>query len=86
MLWHQTLLVFAQRYKTDLEAEQKEGLKALMRKHTHRAITPEIRRELFTSLCRHQTPAVGDDVDATTAAQRFAASILASTTNDDDMN
>jgi hypothetical protein len=51
--------------QTDLEAEQKEGLKVLLRKHTHRAITPEIRRELFTSNCRHNVAPVGDSEPST---------------------
>lgn len=52
VLWHQSLLAFAQRYKTDITAEQKEALKKLMRVHTHRQITDEIRRELFSSKSR----------------------------------
>ena len=77
VLWHQCLLVFAQRYKTDLEPEQKEGMKPLLRAHEHRAITPEVRRELFSSLCRHGAPPVADDLppDALTDAQRLALQI-----------
>ena len=47
VLWHQTLLVFAQRYKLVITIEQKELLKPLLRAQFHRLITPEIRRELF---------------------------------------
>lgn len=46
VLWHQSLLVFAQRYKAILTSEQKELLNPLFRKHFHNQITPEIRREL----------------------------------------
>ncbi|EKX36557.1 hypothetical protein GUITHDRAFT_158664 [Guillardia theta CCMP2712] len=46
--WHQSLLVFSQRYKNNLSAQQKEGIKQVMRVHSHYAITPEIRRELFS--------------------------------------
>eukprot|EP01053_Blabericola_migrator_P002337 Blabericola_migrator_1__2336@NODE_1651_length_4092_cov_128_792298_g1074_i0_p2_GENE_NODE_1651_length_4092_cov_128_792298_g1074_i0NODE_1651_length_4092_cov_128_792298_g1074_i0_p2_ORF_typecomplete_len402_score79_44Bystin/PF05291_11/1_5e84TFIIF_alpha/PF05793_12/1_7DUF3280/PF11684_8/34DUF3280/PF11684_8/25_NODE_1651_length_4092_cov_128_792298_g1074_i03181523 len=49
VIWHQLLLVFAQRWKDDLTPQQKEKLKLVMRKHTHPHITPEIRRELFAS-------------------------------------
>lgn len=45
VLWHQSLLVFVQRYKHEIK--EKEALKALMKTHFHRTITPEIRRELF---------------------------------------
>ena len=48
----QTLLTFAQRYKTELTADQKESLKPLLKKHYHHQITPEIRRELYTTVNR----------------------------------
>uniref|UniRef100_A0A7S3PYJ4 Bystin n=1 Tax=Chaetoceros debilis TaxID=122233 RepID=A0A7S3PYJ4_9STRA len=47
VLWHQSLLVFVQRYKNDLQTEARESLRLLMKKHFHHKITPEIRRELF---------------------------------------
>jgi essential nuclear protein 1 len=80
-LWHECLLVYAQRYKTDLEAEQKEALKALLRAHSHFKITPVIRRELFLSECRGGAPPVLDDIDDgsvaydLTPAQRLAAQL-----------
>lgn len=46
VLWHQSLLVFVQRYKTEL-VHNKEQLRALLKYHFHPKITPEIRRELF---------------------------------------
>ena len=49
MLWQQTLLAFVQHYKAEVTADQKERLKALMRVQNHPEITPEIRRELFSS-------------------------------------
>ena len=62
VLWHQVgnwldnevqcLLTFAQRYKSELTADQKEQLKRLMKKHFHHQITPEIRRELFSTVNR----------------------------------
>lgn len=68
LVWHKCLLAFAQRYKTELSIEQKEKLKMLMRVHTHRLITPEIRRELFSARNR------GDlmDPDANTIARNIA--------------
>jgi essential nuclear protein 1 len=47
VLWHQALLVFAQRYKLDLDDNQRQRLKLLLRVHSHHIITGEIRRELF---------------------------------------
>ncbi|CBK24045.2 uncharacterized protein [Blastocystis hominis] len=52
VLWQQSLLTFVQRYKTELTSEQKEMLKPVLKKHFHHQITPEIRRELFTTSCR----------------------------------
>ncbi len=57
LLWHRSLLAFAQRYKMELEMAQKEQLKLLMRVQFHAQITPEIRRELFSARNR------GDQMD-----------------------
>lgn len=71
VLWHKSLLSFAQTYKMELTSEQKEKLKVLMRSQTHYAITPEIRRELFSSRNR------GDvmDPDANTIARKIALAV-----------
>jgi len=63
VIWHQALLALAQRYKQDITADQKQQLKALMRDHQHHLITPEIRRELFSTKSR-------DDQDLTSAANQ----------------
>ncbi|KAK0568461.1 snoRNA-binding rRNA-processing protein [Tilletia horrida] len=52
VLWHQSLLVFAQRYKQDLTPDQKAALIDLLRVQTHPGISPEIRRELTTGSAR----------------------------------
>lgn len=52
VLWHQSLLTFVQRYKSDISSEQKEALLELLKKHAHQEITPEIRRELMNAKCR----------------------------------
>jgi len=49
VLWQQTLLAFVQHYKSEVTAEQKEHLKLVLRAQPHPQITPEIRRELFSS-------------------------------------
>ena len=58
VLFHQSLLTLAQRYKEDISPEQKQHLFILMQNKSHPKITPEIRRELANSKCR------GDDVMA----------------------
>jgi len=49
VLWHQALLVFVQRYKNELKDDAKESLRLVLKQHSHKKITPEIRRELFGS-------------------------------------
>ncbi|GAA5855327.1 hypothetical protein JCM8547_009036 [Rhodosporidiobolus lusitaniae] len=52
VLWHQSFLVFVQRYKSDLTSEQKEALLEVLRYKNHYQITPEIRREIQHSVAR----------------------------------
>jgi len=52
VLWHQSLLTFVQRYKSDISTEQKEALLELIKKKTHFEITNEVRRELSNARCR----------------------------------
>ncbi|CAG8643561.1 13488_t:CDS:2 [Dentiscutata heterogama] len=52
VLWHQSLLVFAQRYKQDLTPDQKDALLGLVKIKSHYLITPEIRREITNSVAR----------------------------------
>jgi essential nuclear protein 1 len=52
VLWHQSLLVFVQRYKAELVPEQKEALMELIRVRHHAEISAEVRRELINSTCR----------------------------------
>merc|ERR1719336_2103321 len=49
VIWHQTFLTFAQRYKKALTKEQKDSLKGVLRAQNHHLITDEIRRELFSN-------------------------------------
>jgi len=49
VVWHQSLLVFAQRYKLQLNDEQRSAFKELLKIHSHYQITSEVRRELFNS-------------------------------------
>ncbi|XP_037535447.1 bystin [Nematolebias whitei] len=52
VLWHQSLLTLAQRYKADLASEQKTALLELLKIQTHTQISSEIRRELQNSESR----------------------------------
>ncbi|ALC48618.1 bys [Drosophila busckii] len=54
VLWHQSLLTFAQRYKNDISSEQKEALLQLLKKKSHFKITPDVRRELQAASCRDE--------------------------------
>ncbi|CAM9496593.1 unnamed protein product [Ectocarpus sp. 4 AP-2014] len=52
VLWHQSLLVFAQRYRGDITRADKDRLKELLKTQQHHQITPEVRRQLFMGGCR----------------------------------
>ncbi|KAG8034423.1 hypothetical protein G9C98_007499 [Cotesia typhae] len=52
VLWHQALLTFAQRYKSDISSEQREALLELLKRQYHHTLTAEIRRELQHAKCR----------------------------------
>jgi essential nuclear protein 1 len=52
LMWHKCLLIFSQRYKQEITAEQKNKLKLLLRTHSHHIVTGEIRRELFNARSR----------------------------------
>jgi essential nuclear protein 1 len=53
-LWHQSLLVLAQRYKNELSRAQKERLLLLIKKKHHPFISAEIVRELHSSTDRQE--------------------------------
>lgn len=61
VLWQQSLLVFAQRYKEEITAKDKERLREVMKTHQHHQITPEIRRELFNCKCRGEVDSAPSD-------------------------
>ncbi|KAJ3503271.1 hypothetical protein NLJ89_g8507 [Agrocybe chaxingu] len=52
VLWHQSLLVFVQRYAPDLTPDQKDALLDVIRATPHPQISAEIRRELVNSVAR----------------------------------
>ncbi|KPP58159.1 bystin-like, partial [Scleropages formosus] len=54
VLWHQSLLTLAQRYKADLASEQKSALVELLRYQAHPRISAEIRRELVHAQSRDE--------------------------------
>ncbi|XP_073220453.1 bystin [Cicer arietinum] len=49
VIWHQSLLAFVQRYKNELQKEDKDNLMSLLEKQNHKLVTPEISRELNNS-------------------------------------
>jgi essential nuclear protein 1 len=68
VIWHQCLLVFAQRYRNDITEDQREALLDLLLTRGHKSISPEIRRELLEGRGRGvvaEPPAVDLDGDDT---------------------
>ncbi|CAL8338684.1 unnamed protein product [Merluccius merluccius] len=63
VLWHQSLLTMAQRYKADLASEQKDAVLELLKIQTHPHISAEIRRELQNSESRDVETAVPVTMD-----------------------
>jgi len=63
VLWHQSLLVFAQRYASDLTPDQKDALLDVIRASPHPQISPEIRRELVNSVVRGAPRVYTEDQD-----------------------
>ncbi|KAF1859994.1 hypothetical protein Lal_00027842 [Lupinus albus] len=49
VIWHQSLLAFVQRYKNELQKEDKDNLWVLLENQRHKFVTPEISRELNSS-------------------------------------
>jgi essential nuclear protein 1 len=47
VLWHQSLLAFAQRYRNEITEDQREALLDLLTVKGHHSIGPEVRRELL---------------------------------------
>ena len=47
VVWHQSLLLFIQRYKYELSPPQIKQLKQLIKIQQHHSITPEIKKELY---------------------------------------
>ena len=64
VLWHQSLLVFAQRYKREITREDKERLREMLKAHQHHQITPEVRRELFSCPSRGELDVTAQAPDA----------------------
>ncbi|KAI1845755.1 hypothetical protein JX266_008120 [Neoarthrinium moseri] len=66
VIWHQCLLMFAQRYRNDITEDQREALLDLLLSHGHQKIGPEVRRELLAGRGRGvplepQGPALDND-------------------------
>jgi len=66
VLWHQSLLVFAQRYRNDITEDQREALLDLLLVRGHKDIGPEVRRELLAG--RGRGVIIPDNDEKSTAA------------------
>ena len=72
VVWHQSLLCFAQRYKAVIRAEDKVRLRRLVDQQHHYMIGPEIKRELSQGRSRGEAEPVesGDGADASAAKRK----------------
>ncbi|QIW95235.1 hypothetical protein AMS68_000753 [Peltaster fructicola] len=64
VLWHQSLLAFAQRYKNEITEDQREALLDLLLTRGHKQIGPEVRRELLEGRGRGELIEPADSADA----------------------
>ena len=63
VVWHQSFLLFAQRYHDSITEDQREALLDLLLSHGHASIAPEIRRELLAGRGRGVPLQQGADFD-----------------------
>lgn len=64
VLWHQSLLIFAQTYRNEITEDQREALLDLILLRGHKDIGPEVRRELIAGRNRGAAAGVSQmDVD-----------------------
>ncbi|KAK6383402.1 snoRNA-binding rRNA-processing protein [Exophiala oligosperma] len=68
VLWHQSLLIFAQTYRHEITEDQREALLDLLLVRGHKDIGPEVRRELLAGRNR---AAEGQDGTAMAVDQEF---------------
>ncbi|EXJ58191.1 hypothetical protein A1O7_05616 [Cladophialophora yegresii CBS 114405] len=59
VLWHQSLLIFAQTYRNEITEDQREALLDLLLARGHKDIGPEVRRELLAGRNRTGADAPG---------------------------
>ncbi|KIW91609.1 uncharacterized protein Z519_07577 [Cladophialophora bantiana CBS 173.52] len=60
VLWHQSLLIFAQTYRNEITEDQREALLDLLLVRGHKDIGPEVRRELLAGRNRAGANGQGD--------------------------
>lgn len=72
VVWHQSLLCFAQRYKAVIRAEDKVRLRRLVDQQHHYMIGPEIKRELSQGRSRGEAEPIesGNGADASAAKRK----------------
>ena len=72
VVWHQSLLCFAQRYKAVIRAEDKVRLRRLVDQQHHYMIGPEIKRELSQGRSRGEAEPIesGNGADANAAKRK----------------
>jgi essential nuclear protein 1 len=71
VLWHQSLLIFAQTYRNEITEDQREALLDLLLARGHKDIGPEVRRELLAGRNRAgQNPDGGGQIQVDDQAKR----------------
>lgn len=63
LVWHRSLLIFAQRYKWDLSEDERRKIRELLKVHFHESVGPEIRRELLAPKPGEAPPSHGSSME-----------------------
>lgn len=70
VLWHQSLLIFAQTYRNEITEDQREALLDLLLARGHKDIGPEVRRELLAGRNRSGVEHVGESMVVDDAVEK----------------
>ena len=63
LLWHKSLLAFAERYKNDITEDQRDAIFDLLLVKGHPLVSPEIRRQLVAGRARGLEKEMMDEDD-----------------------
>eukprot|EP01025_Chloroclados_australasicus_P058775 TRINITY_DN740_c6_g1_i1.p1 TRINITY_DN740_c6_g1~~TRINITY_DN740_c6_g1_i1.p1 ORF type:complete len:464 (-),score=30.57 TRINITY_DN740_c6_g1_i1:103-1494(-) len=74
VVWHQSLLLFVQRYKSSIKLDDQSRIKKLLKKQRHEKICPIVEQELFTNpISRYDISTMEVDGNFSSSVVRLAS-------------